>query len=82
MPVTWQFGNASAATSNQPQRCTLIQASLTHIHGPDACASANIEGGPWVIHRRKEKLAVEGQVEQVVLQIQSICLALRVDQRH
>lgn len=62
--------------------CIFVQASLTHVHSPYASAGAHIESILWVLHRRKEKLAVEGEVEQVMLQIQSICLALRVDQRH
>ena len=63
-------------------KCIHIDAFYTHVHGPDASAGANIKGIPWILHRREEKLAVEGEVEQVVLQIQSIRLALRRGQRH
>lgn len=63
-------------------QCIHSDGSLTHVNGPDTSAGANIKGISWILHRRKEEFAVESQVEQVMLQVQSICLALRLGQRH
>lgn len=40
-------------------QCIHSNSSLTHVNGPDTSAGANIKGISWVLHRRKEKLAVE-----------------------
>jgi hypothetical protein len=49
----------------------------THVNSPNTCARADVQYVPWLLYGREVKLAVKGQAQNVVLEIQAIRLALK-----